>query len=132
MSLTYSLARLRQLPYRALGAVAAVIVAAAAVRYGLMQNDALAVACARQSDDALCVARAAFPQLFMHDRLGWLAFAGGALAFMFARPKLGWIAVGLGAGGLVLYCYDLSAVGAVLGMAAVLRGPLAPPSHARA
>ncbi|WP_085317898.1 hypothetical protein [Derxia lacustris] len=128
----FSLARLRLLPWRLLAVVAAAVAAALAVRYGLMQNDELAVACARQAEGLACDARAAFPQLFMENRLGWLALAAGVLAFVFGRPGLGWIAVTLGAAGLVLYCYDLSAVGAVLGGVAVLRGPLAPVSQARA
>ncbi|WP_028312106.1 hypothetical protein [Derxia gummosa] len=128
----FSPARLRQLPWRALAVIGAVIAAACAVRYGLMQNDELAVACARQAEGAACEARALLPLFFIENRLGWLALAAGALGFAFGRPALGWIAMAIGAAGLVLYCYDLSAVGAVLGMAAVLRAPDAPASHALA
>lgn len=62
--------------------------------------------------------------------LGWLALACGALGFLFFRLRsLAWVGWLAGVAGLVLYCPDTAAVGALLGLFTLLRERRGPDEH---
>ncbi|MDP3874163.1 MAG: hypothetical protein Q8Q80_16010 [Methyloversatilis sp.] len=100
-------------------AFAAAVAASAALRYGLMESDALHGLCAATSDDWRCAARRYAPQLFIDQRIGWLALASGALAVATRIPALTALAVVSGGAGLILYSADYAAAGLLLGLVAL-------------
>lgn len=100
-------------------AFTAAVAASAALRYGLMESDALHGVCAAASDDWRCAARRYAPQLFIDQRIGWLALASGALAMATRIPALTALAVVSGGAGLILYSADYAAAGLLLGLVAL-------------
>lgn len=100
-------------------AFAAVVAASVALRYGLMESDALHGLCAAASDDWRCAARRYVPQLFIDQRIGWLALVAGALAMATRIPALAAAAVISGGAGLILYSADYAAAGLLLGLIAL-------------
>lgn len=101
-------------------AFAAAALAAIALRYGLMESDALHAVCASANEDWRCDVRRWAPQLFIQHRIGWLALAAGVLALPTGNRLLANIAVVGGAAGLVLYSADYAAAGLLLGLIARL------------
>jgi hypothetical protein len=97
-------------------AFAAAVAASAALRYGLMESDALHGVCAAASDDWRCAARRYAPHLFIDQRIGWLALSAGALAMATRIPVLVAVAVISGGAGLILYSADYAAAGLLLGL----------------
>lgn len=107
---------------RRVGAVLAVTLGLAlAARYGVMESDKLALACADGSGGFRCVLRSWLPQLFIHERLGWASLAAGLLAFGAGVKPAAWAGLVWGGTGLVLYAYDYSAVGALLSLLVLVR-----------
>jgi len=113
------------------GAALAVTVALAALssialRYGLMESDVLHALCAASGDDWRCVMRRWAPQIFMDQRIGWLALAAGVLSWLPAWPLAGRALASLalvsGAAGLVLYSADFAAAGLLLGLMMLMSG----------
>lgn len=102
-----------------IAAFAAAVAASAALRYGLMESDALHGLCAAASDDWRCAARRYVPQLFIDQRIGWLALVAGALAIATRIPALAATAVLSGGAGLILYSADYAAAGLLLGLIAL-------------
>ena len=115
-----SLSRL-PFPFHALAIVAAVMAAAAIVRYGLIEPPHFAWAC--QSLDApwWCPLRTGGVASLRFGALGIAALVCGLVALMRAGRRMAWAALGLGAAGLVLYAPELSAGGALLGAMVLLR-----------
>lgn len=101
-------------------ALSAAALAAIALRYGLMESDALHAVCASANEDWRCYIRRWAPQLFIQHRIGWLALAAGLLAMPTGSRLLANIAVIGGAAGLVLYSADHAAAGLLLGLIARL------------
>ncbi|MFP5407191.1 MAG: hypothetical protein ACLGHY_12930, partial [Gammaproteobacteria bacterium] len=77
--------------------------------------------CDPQPWQGWCAGRTAVIMGFLHQRIGWLALALGVLAFLTSRRSLGQLALIVGAVGLVLYSYEPSAIGALLGALALVR-----------
>ncbi|MCQ9377617.1 hypothetical protein [Methyloversatilis sp. XJ19-49] len=100
-------------------AFTAAVAASATLRYGLMESDVLHGLCAAASDDWRCAARRYAPQLFIDQRIGWLALAAGALAMATRIPMLAAVAVVSGGAGLILYSADYAAAGLLLGLIAL-------------
>lgn len=63
-----------------------------------------------------CPLRQAIIATFAHQGLGWVALCTGIAAFILNRSSLAMVATLTGAAGLVLYCYEFSAVGFTLGV----------------
>lgn len=100
----------------------AVLLLALAIRFGLMENEALAAQCALQAD-ALCTLRTLIPQLFIDQRIGWLALVAGLVGFATGRRRLAWIGWLAGVAGMQLYSVDYATVGALLSLLALFRRP---------
>lgn len=107
----------RALPWVAIAAAFAV---AALARYGLIEPEGYGFRCTA-GGPWWCAPREALIVAFHSRVIGWLAFACGALAFV-ARQRTTALAAALaGAVGLVLYNYELSAVGFALGVLVLAR-----------
>lgn len=100
-------------------AFTAAVAASAALRYGLMESDALHNLCAAANGDWRCAARRHAPQLFIDQRIGWLALSAGALAMATRIPVLAAVAVVSGGAGLILYSADYAAAGLLFGLIAL-------------
>jgi hypothetical protein len=104
-------------------AVLAAFALAAAARYALIEPDGYGFRCAA-GGPWWCGLREAIIVAFHSKAIGWAAFALGALAFVAQQRALAAAAAVFGALGLVLYNYDLSAVGFALAVIVLLRrGP---------
>lgn len=91
---------------------------AAGLRYGVLESDTLGGQCSASATGFLawlCALREVAPQWLGHGLLGGLALVGGVGGFGGKRPGLAWLGVVAGTGGLVLYNFEFSAVGALLG-----------------
>jgi hypothetical protein len=108
---------------RLLAAVFLSFAGALAIRYGLMQSDTLGALCAGGTDDCRCALRTWLPQLFIDQRIGWLALASGALALLSGSRPFARIALLSGAAGLVLYSTDYAAAGLLLGLLVLVSPP---------
>jgi hypothetical protein len=110
-----------------LGSLALATLASIALRYGLMESDALHALCAASDEDWRCMTRRWAPQIFMDQRIGWLALVAGALSWLpawpLARRVLARLALVSGAAGLVLYSADFAAAGLLLGLITLASGP---------
>jgi hypothetical protein len=107
-----------------LPALIALALAWLARRYAV-EPEAIAHACHATPWEGACAARSVLIQAFATQGLGWLSLAAGALALASRHPAIAARAarlrvraaqVGLAAGaaGLVLYCFEPSAVGVLL------------------
>ncbi|CAN5204907.1 hypothetical protein BH09PSE6_BH09PSE6_20470 [soil metagenome] len=91
-------------------------------RYGLMENEALGTTCKDTGGSAWCTPWTWLPQVFVNNRLGIVALAAALLAALMNRRGLAWTGLVLGTAGLILYCYELSAVALVGCAVLLLRG----------
>jgi hypothetical protein len=113
--------------------VAAAAFAVAAIgRYYLMENDRFALECAADGSSLWCLPWKWLPQVFLFNRLGLACLAAAATAFVFRLRSLAWIGLFLGACGLVLYCFDYSAVGGLLSLLTLAANRTRPFSHQQA
>ncbi len=115
----------QRLPPSAAPALCIVVFLSAALalagRYGLMENETLGTTCKDTGDSAWCGPWTWLPQLFVNNRLGIVAVAFAIAAGLLARRGLAWTGLVLGTAGLVLYCFDWSALAAVACLVLLLR-----------
>ena len=97
-------------------ALALAVAGSVALRYGLMESDALHGVCALANDDWRCLVRRWAPQMFIDHRIGWLALAAGVAAALARSQALAKLALVGGGAGLVLYSTDHAAAGLLLGL----------------
>ncbi len=109
-------------------AIAAVGLLAAAARYGLVEPAAVAHLCDGGSGPGWCSLRRAVIASFSGDGWGYGALAAGTLAVALQRPWIAWTAAALGLAGLILYCFEASAVGFLLGVLVYARTGSSPSS----
>ncbi len=103
---------------------AAVLAVALGVRYGLLESGFLPADCGgslAEGVDGWCGVKWAVVQSFVHQRLGWASLAFGIAAFLLRRRELAWSGWLTGVAGLVLYSFDMSAVGALLSLLVLAR-----------
>jgi hypothetical protein len=93
---------------------AAVLAAALYLRYGIIENTPIGLACQAGEESPTCTVRLAVIHLFQHSAFGWTATIAASLQLW--RPNL--VAFGIGlvaaAAGLVLYNTRLSALAVAL------------------
>ena len=88
-----------------------VVLAAAAVacslylRYRVIQNSEIGVACDAGLATAFCQARACVVFLFQYSLFGWVALVAAALNL--ARPSVALMAIGLAAAGFGIVLYNV-------------------------
>lgn len=99
------------------------------VRYLVVEPAWIAHACDPAPWSGWCAARSVLIRSFSTQALGWLSLAAGGAALLVWRSQaagratdaLAQVALAAGAAGLVLYCFEPSAVGALLGALALNR-----------
>lgn len=101
---------------------AAALGVALGLRYGLLEAGRLPADCGAGSGWA-CRFKDALVWSFLGNKLGWLALGSGALAFVSGWRPLAWVGWVAGLSGLVLYCFDASAVGGLAALLALVRSP---------
>lgn len=90
------------------------------VRYGLVEQDGMALTCA-QAADAACRVREAAIAGFTQQRLGYLGLAAAVLSLIPLLRPLAWLGWCAGIAGLVLYCWDFSAPAVILSLLVLAR-----------
>jgi hypothetical protein len=103
---------------------AAVLALAWGLRYGLLEAGRLPVSCTGDAGWD-CRFKMALVWSFLGNKLGWLALGSGVLAFVSSYRPLAWLGWVSGLLGLVLYCFDASAVGGLAALLALIRAPQA-------
>jgi apolipoprotein N-acyltransferase len=107
---------------------------AAAARHGLIEPADVSARCDNGGRDAWCSVRAWIIQAFVHQRIGWAAWALAVLATVTAWRGVAGIALFLACAGMILYTTELSAPAAVLALLvfvrAVRNGQAAAPANA--
>jgi len=101
---------------------------ALSVRYGLVEPQGMATACALAAD-AGCAMRETAIAIFTHQRLGYLALAAALLALMLQSRPLAWTGWVAGIAGLVLYCFEPSAPAVLLALLVLARPAKASNKH---
>jgi len=91
-------------------------------RHLVVEPAAYAHACDPSPWAGWCAARTAIIRTFVHQEIGWLALAAGIGATVWRRRWMARLALAAGAAGLVLYSFEPSAVGALLGALVLARG----------
>jgi hypothetical protein len=124
------LARARSPAVRGLAIAVVVGLVAWALRAFAIEPAAIAHACDPAPWQGACAARTALLRTFVHQEIGWLAFAAGAVATVLRAPPAATVALAAGAAGLVLYSYEPAAVGALLGLLVLVRASARAPSVA--
>jgi hypothetical protein len=119
-ALRIRLAMRRALPWIAIAAAFAV---AALARYGLIEPEGYGFRCAAAGGPWWCAPREGLILAFHSRVIGWAAFALGVVAFVARQRAAALAAAVAGACGLVLYNYELSAVGFALGVLVLARRP---------
>lgn len=97
-------------------------------RYGLIEPEGIAHACLG-SDAWNCVLRDLIVATFNRQQLGYVAAGAALLALVPRLRPLAWLAWASGLAGLVLYCWDYAAVGAVLALLVLARPANASSTH---
>jgi hypothetical protein len=104
----------------------AVVGSAAAIRYGLLESGRLPVDCGGSIAEGVrgwCGVKWLVLQSFTQQRQGWLSLLCGVTAFASGHRGLAWVGWLSGLAGLVLYNFDLAAVGGLLALLVLARVP---------
>lgn len=107
--------------------------AAAWLRYDLIESSTVGQLCSGAHGPAWCAWRQWLVLGFLHDVYGIAALAVTALAWWRSDARLAWLAAALGALALVLYCFEAGALALLLGCLRLLRlqaPPRVPPVEA--
>lgn len=94
--------------------------AAWGLRYGLLEAGRLPADCSL-STAWDCRFKNGLVWIFLGNKLGWLALASGLLAFLSRSQVLAWIGWVTGLLGVILYCFDTSAVGGLAALLVLIR-----------
>lgn len=97
------------------------------LRYGVLEAGRLPVDCTLDNSWP-CRLKTILVWAFLGNKLGWLALASGILAFVSGSRVLAWLGWIAGLLGLILYCFDPSAVGGLAALLVLVRAPQAGPS----
>lgn len=99
----------------------AVALAAAWLRYGLIESSAIGQQCSGGNVPAWCNWRQALVLGFLHNIYGMAALAAAALALWRQHTWLAWLATALGIFALELYCFEAGALALLVGSLRLLR-----------
>jgi hypothetical protein len=99
----------------------AVALAAAWLRYGLVESSAIGQQCGTGHGPWWCGWRQALVLGFLHDIYGIAALVATALALLWKREWLAWLAAALGVLALELYCFETGALALLVGSLRLLR-----------
>ena len=96
---------------------------AAAARHGLVEPADMTARCDGGARDVWCTVRALTIQLFVNQRIGWVALVLALFATATAWRSVAAAALFVACGGLVLYNTELCAPAALLALLVFVRGP---------
>lgn len=113
---------------RGAGIALAVLTVTLAIRHMAIEPAAIAHACDPAPWAGACSLRSAVIRLFVNQEVGWFALAVGVLATVLRGRRLAALAIAAGTAGLVLYSYEPSAVGVLLGALVLARESAQPAS----
>ncbi len=101
----------------------AVLVAAlsAYARRFYIEPESIAFACEAKPWEGWCAARSLLIQTFAQGGLGWAALAAAVLALATGALLPAYAAWLIGTAGLIFYCYEFAAVGALAGALVLVR-----------
>lgn len=105
-----------------LAAAALVFVLTWYVRRHYIEPEWIAFACEPDPWQGWCAVRSAVIQTFAQQGLGWASLAAAVLALVTRAALPAYVALLCGMAGLVLYCYEYAAVGALVGLLVIVRG----------
>ncbi len=107
-------------------------VAAAALRFGLIESSAIGQLCSSHHGPWWCSVRTTLVLGFLHNIYGVTALVGAALALLSRRRVLAWLAAALGVFALLLYGAETGALALLIGSLRLLRlqaGPRGAPTE---
>jgi hypothetical protein len=90
-------------------------------RIYLIEPQAIAHGCEPNPWQGICAPRMMLIQTFAQQGLGWLALVSAAVAALSGSRPVAWLAWSAGCLGLILYCYEFAAVGALAGLLLLLK-----------
>ena len=102
-------------------ALAVIGMAAAWLRYGLIESSAIGQQCAAVSSPLWCIWRQWLVLGFLDDVYGVVALVTAGVAIFSRRVGVAWLAAALGLFALVLYCFQSGAVALLIGSLRLLR-----------
>jgi hypothetical protein len=111
--------------------VLVVLAAALVLRHAVVEPAAIAHACEPAPWSGWCAGRTLLIYAFSTQGIGWLALVAGVLATLRRGRRSAWLTVLAGTAGLVLYSFEPSALGALLGLLVLVRVPRAPGARSR-
>ena len=101
--------------------VAAALLLALLARYAFIQPTHMGLICDSATAPWWCLARRAVIMTFAFQGLGYAAIILGVLALFTRSRRISVVAACIGVTGLVLYCYEMSAVGLTLSVLTLAR-----------
>lgn len=106
----------------------AVGLAAAWLRYGWIEPNAITPSCSGVHPDLGCHIRQLLVLGFLHNVYGSIALLATAFAWISKRPSVAWLAAALGMFALEMYCFQSGGLALLLGSLRLLRlqSPAAP------
>jgi hypothetical protein len=102
--------------------IALVAVAAAVLRFGVIEPPAVAHLCTADGGPAWCAWRQWAVLGFLGYGYGYAALAASVVALVWRHPLAAWLAAALGMAALVLYCFEAGAFALLIGALRLLRG----------
>lgn len=107
------------------------LVLALIARHAVVEPAEVAHACDPAPWAGWCAGRTLLVYSFAAQGIGWLALAAGTLATLLRQRRAAQAALVAGSAGLVLYSFEPSAFGALLGLMVLVRVPRSPASLPR-
>lgn len=101
--------------------LALVAVAAAALRYGVIEPPAVANLCTPNGGPGWCAWRQWAVLGFLSYGYGYAALTAAFIALFWRHPLPAWLAAALGISALVLYCFEAGAFATLVGVLRLLR-----------
>lgn len=101
--------------------IALVAVAAAALRFGVIEPPAVAHLCTADGGPAWCAWRQWAVLGFLGYGYGYAALVASCVALAWRHPLAAWLAAALGMAALVLYCAEAGAFALLVGALRLLR-----------
>lgn len=101
--------------------LALVAIAAAALRYGVIEPPAMANLCTANGGPGWCTWREWAVLGFLGYAYGYAALTAAFIALVWRHPLAAWLAAALGVAALVLYCFEAGAFALLVGALRLLR-----------
>lgn len=108
--------------------IALIGLAAAVLRYGLIEPAQMADLCGADGGPRWCAWRQWAVVAFLGYGYGYAALTAAFLALVLRHPLAAWLAAALGAAALVLYCFEAGAFALLVGVLRLARAQAGRPS----